>query len=81
MTEGNIQYNKINNIYLSELQRFCNPLKYIVNLGLASVDNDFSGLQYTLSASQRHDSRTEKKRNMHWVMYINKILVGWFMVS
>ena len=43
-TEGNIQYNKINNIYLKLWQIYCNPLKYIMNLGLAFVDNDFSRL-------------------------------------
>jgi hypothetical protein len=47
-TEWNIQYSKINNIYVREWQRFCNLLKYFVNLGFASVNNDFAGLQYTL---------------------------------
>jgi hypothetical protein len=35
MTDQNIQNNKINNIYLRGWQRYCNPLKYIVNLGFA----------------------------------------------
>jgi hypothetical protein len=40
MTEGNIQYNKINNIYLIEIML---PLEMHRLLGFVSVDNDFSG--------------------------------------
>jgi hypothetical protein len=52
MAEGNTKYDKIHNIYLRGWQIYCNLLKYIVYLGSASFDNDFSGLQYTPSPSQ-----------------------------
>jgi len=47
MTEGNIQYSKVNSIYLRGLgwRRYYNHC-------FASVNNDFSGLQYITSPSQ-----------------------------
>ena len=43
---------KIFSFHIWFVKRYCNPLKYIVNLGFTPVYNDFSGLQYTLSPSQ-----------------------------
>lgn len=46
MTEWDIQYDKINN-----KNRYCNFLKYIVNLSFVSIDNVCSVLQYIPSPS------------------------------
>jgi hypothetical protein len=42
--EKNIQYNKTNNTAERVVEQIVTPKNFIVNLGFASVDNEFLGL-------------------------------------
>jgi hypothetical protein len=42
--EKNIQYNKTNNTAERVVEQIVPPRNFIVNLGFASVDNEFLGL-------------------------------------